>query len=117
MAGEGVLVECFGSLADPRMVKKCRHSLLDIIVIAVCATIADADSWEEIALFGKSKWGWLSQWLALPNGVPSADTFQRVFAQLDGEAFQRCFVEWVKPVFVLTEGQVIAIDGKTDCIW
>jgi predicted transposase YbfD/YdcC len=113
MAAEGAFVECFGSLEDPRMVNKCRHELLDIIIIAVCATIADADSWEEIALFGESKAAWLKQWLALPNGIPSADTFQRVFAQLDEEAFQRCFREWVKQVFELTDGQVIALDGKT----
>ena len=113
MGAEGALVECFGRLQDPRMVNKCRHALLDIIIIAVCATIADADNWEEIALFGESKAAWLGQFLALPNGIPSADTFQRVFEHLDGDAFQGCFMAWVSEVFVLTQGQVVAVDGKS----
>src|SRR5258708_5089695 len=113
MRVEGALVECFEELEDPRMVNKCRHKLLDILVIAVCASIAQADSWDDIALFGESKQTWLKQWLELPNGIPSADTFERVFAHLDGEAFGACFMKWVEQVFTLTEGQVIAIDGKT----
>lgn len=113
MAAKGVFVECFESLEDPRMVNKCRHNLLDIIIIAVCATIANADGWEEIALYGESKASWLQKWLSLPNGIPSADTFRRVFEHLDAEAFQACFMEWVRQVFDITVGQVIAIDGKT----
>lgn len=113
MGVSGPLVECFEGLPDPRMVNKCRHPLLDILVIAVCATIANADSWDDIALFGESKRAWLGQWLELPNGIPSADTFERVFAHLDAEAFGACFAKWVEQVFELTQGQVIAIDGKT----
>jgi predicted transposase YbfD/YdcC len=108
----GALVECFEGLQDPRMVNKCRHQLLDIVVIAVCATIANADSWDDMALYGESKQAWLKQWLALPNGIPSADTFERVFAHLDAAAFEACFMRWVEQVFKLTDGQVIAIDGK-----
>jgi predicted transposase YbfD/YdcC len=108
-----MLGSCFEELKDPRMVNKCRHKLLDIIIIAVCATIANADSWDDIALFGQGKADWLKQWLALPNGIPSADTFERVFAQLDAAAFEKCFMNWVEQVFKLTDGQVIAIDGKT----
>ena len=95
------------------MVNKCRHKLMDIIIIAVCATIAQADNWEEIAAFGESKAEWLGRWLELPNGIPSADTIRRVFSLLDAQAFSRCFVRWVQQVFELTDGQVIAIDGKT----
>lgn len=113
MRVQGALVDCFEDLKDPRMVNKCWHKLLDILVIAVCATIANADSWEDIALFGESKQEWLKQWLELPHGIPSADTFERVFARLDATAFQACFVRWVEQVFTLTQGQVIAIDGKT----
>lgn len=109
---EGMFVECFEGLEDPRMVNKCRHQLMDIVIIAVCATIANADGWEDIALFGQSKADWLKQWLALPNGIPSADTFQRVFEHLDAAQFEACFLDWVQRVFEVTEGQVIAIDGK-----
>lgn len=112
MGATGPFMECFGELEDPRMVNKCRHPLMDIIVIAVCATIANADGWEDIALFGESKAAWLKQWLELPNGIPSADTFRRVFEHLDAQGFERCFIEWVERVFERTEGQVIAIDGK-----
>src|SRR5437763_492665 len=113
MGAQGVFVECFEAVGEPRMVNKCRHRLIDIIIIAVCATIAEADSWDEIAAFGESKAGWLEEWLDLPSGIPSADTFRRVFSLLDAEAFQRCFMQWVKQVFAVTQGQVIAIDGKT----
>ena len=107
------LVEWFSDLPDPRMVNKCRHLLLDIVVIGICATIANADGWEDIAEFAEGKAGWLKQWLALPNGIPSADTFRRVFEHLDAQVFQDRFQHWVQAVFTVTEGQVIAIDGKT----
>ncbi len=92
MRAEGSFRECFGELKDRRMVNKCRQQWLDIVISADCATIADADRWEEIARFGESTAVWLKEGLALPNGIPSADTFQRVFAGLDGEAFQGCFL-------------------------
>jgi predicted transposase YbfD/YdcC len=113
MALESQLMEHFKDLPDPRMVKKCDHLLIDIVMIAICATIADADSWEDIAAFGEGKQEWLAQWLTLPNGIPSPDTFRRVFARLDADAFQQRFREWVADVFELTKGQVIAVDGKT----
>lgn len=109
------LLEHFGDLPDPRMVNKCDHLLIDIMMIAICATIANADSWEDIAAFGEGKREWLGQWLALPHGIPSPDTFQRVFAHLDAKAFEARFRAWVADVFHLTEGQVIALDGKTGC--
>jgi hypothetical protein len=93
MAVVGALMECFEELEDPGMVNKCRHKVEDILVIAVWATIANADNWDEIALFGEGKQEWLKQWLELPNGIPSADTFARVFAHLDGEEFGRCFMK------------------------
>lgn len=112
MIGDGSLLAHFQDLPDPRMVNKCAHPFIDILMIAICATIANADGWEDIALFGESKLPWLKQWLALPNGIPSHDTFKRVFEHLDAEAFQQRFVAWVSDVFTLTAGQVIAIDGK-----
>ena len=68
---------------------------MDILVIAVCAVIACAQSWEDIALYGRSKLGWLRQFLALPNGIPSHDTFRRVFMRIDPDAFEVCFTAWV----------------------
>ena len=113
MGLESSLVEYFSDLPDPRMVKKCDHLLVDIVMIAICATIANADGWEDMALFAESKKVWLKQWLALPNGIPSHDTFKRVFENIDAAIFQQCFMSWVQAVFSRTEGQVIAIDGKT----
>ncbi len=113
MAVESELIEHFKDLPDPRMVNKCDHLLIDIVMIAICATIANADSWEDIAAFGEGKREWLGQWLALPNGIPSPDTFQRVFAHLDADAFHQRFRGWMEDVFQLTAGQVIAVDGKT----
>jgi predicted transposase YbfD/YdcC len=110
---ESSLLAHFGDLPDPRMVNKCDHLLIDIVMIAICATIANADGWEDIALFAEGKRAWLKQWLVLPNGIPSHDTFKRVFENLDAEAFQACFMGWVQAVFSRTDGQVIAIDGKT----
>src|SRR5215831_7564435 len=107
------LEECFGDLPDPRVSGRCDHKLIDIIMIAVCAVICGAESWTGVETFGKAKRGWLKQFLELPNGIPSHDTFGRVFASLDGEAFQQGFARWVETVFGVTKGQVVAIDGKT----
>jgi predicted transposase YbfD/YdcC len=102
----------FGDLADPRTGNATQHKLLDILVIAICAVICGADGWSEIELFGKKKKKWLKTFLELPKGIPSHDTFGRVFATLKPEAFQACFLEWVGAIETLTTGQVIALDGK-----
>ena len=107
------LEECFGDLPDPRVPGRCDHKLIDIIMIAVCGVICGAESWTGVETFGQAKRGWLKQFLELPNGIPSHDTFGRVFASLDAEAFQQGFARWVEAVFHVTKGQVIAIDGKT----
>jgi len=86
---ESRLLDHFSDLPDPRMVKKCDHLLIDIVMIAICATIANAEGWEDIAAFAEGKYQWLKQWLDLPNGIPSHDTFKRVFENLDADAFER----------------------------
>jgi len=106
------LVEHFSQIDDPRIDRTKRHNLIDILVIAICATICGAEGWEEFELFGQSKHDWFKTFLELPNGIPSDDTFRRVFSRIDPHQFQQCFLEWVRSVYELTQGQVIAIDGK-----
>ena len=106
------LEQHFGSLEDPRVERTKLHELLDILVIAICAAICGADGWVDVELFGNAKLNWLCQFLTLPNGIPSHDTFGRVFARLDPEQFQICFLNWVRAVFQVTQGQVVPIDGK-----
>ncbi len=107
------IMECFEALEDPRIERCKRHQLLDIIAIALCAVICGADSWVHVELFGKSKEQWLRTFLELPNGIPSHDTFGDVFARLDPDRFQECFMEWSQGVASLLPGEVVAIDGKT----
>ncbi len=90
-----------------------RHQLVDIIAIAICATICGADSWVHMELFGKSKLEWFQSFLGLPSGIPSHDTFGEVFARLDPEQFQNCFMAWTQAIAELLPGEVVAIDGKT----
>jgi predicted transposase YbfD/YdcC len=102
----------FSVLEDPRRYNR-RHKLLEIVVIAICAAICGAEGWEDIELFGETKEEWLREFLEQPHGPPSDDTYRRVFAALDAEEFQRCFMDWIEAVEELTQGQVIAVDGKT----
>jgi predicted transposase YbfD/YdcC len=105
------ITEHFGELEDPRRFNR-RHKLLDILVMAICAGIAGADGWEHVELFAETNEEWLRGFLELPHGVPTRYTFSRVFAALDAEQFQSCFVEWIQAVDKVTEGQIIAADGK-----
>lgn len=103
----------FRGLPDPRVRRTRRHALEDILVITLCAVICGADDWVSIAHFGHAKRTWLRRFLALSHGIPSHDTFGRVFAALDPEAFKTAFLAWVATVADLLPGDVIAIDGKT----
>src|SRR3954464_14955355 len=107
------LVQHFGTVEDPRCCGKIEHRLLDILVIAVCAVTACAESWNDIALYGRSKLAWLQTFLELPNGIPSQDTFRRVFMLIDPEAFEACFTAWASSLTSGFEREVVAIDGNT----
>ena len=104
--------EHFSKVTDPRKDRTKDHKLLDIIAIAICGVICGAEGWVDIENFGKSKEGWLRTFLELPNGIPSHDTFGRVFSMIDAQQFQLAFWEWVCAVNELIQGQVINIDGK-----
>lgn len=108
----GSIAKHFGKVKDPRIERSKRHKLIDIFLIAICGVICGADSWVDIEMFGKSKLDWLKTFLKLPNGIPSHDTFGRVFAAINPEEFEKSFMEWVQAINELTQGQVIAIDGK-----
>lgn len=103
----------FSRLKDPRRRHRRLHSLQDIIVIALCAVIAGAQDWQEVALFGRERCDWLKRFLPLVNGVPSHDTFERVFDRLSPQAFQTCFRQWVEAIQEMLSFKHIAIDGKT----
>jgi predicted transposase YbfD/YdcC len=107
----GPLIFYFSDMEDPRGDNK-RHLLLDIIVIAICAAICGADTWTDVELFGQSKEQWFRRFLELPHGIPSHDTFGRVFALLDPEQFQARFRDWIAAVEERTGGEIIALDGK-----
>jgi predicted transposase YbfD/YdcC len=103
----------FRKLKDPRRRHGQHHRFLDIIVIAICAVIAGANTWTDIATFGRRRHDWLNRFLALPNGIPSHDTFERVFAHLDPQQFQVCFRAWMLALSGVLDIKHIAIDGKT----
>ncbi len=107
------LTDHFAELTDPRIDRTKEHKLIDIVTIAICAVICGADTWVGIETYGQAKYKWLKQFLELPNGIPSHDTFSRVFARLDSQEFQSCFLNWVKSISQLIPGEVISIDGKT----
>jgi predicted transposase YbfD/YdcC len=107
------LADHFADLPDPRLDRNKEHALLDILVIAVCGILAGCDSWADVERFGRAKADWLRRFLKLPNGVPSHDTFGRVFARLDPEAFAACFTAWMAAACAELGLTEVAIDGKT----
>lgn len=109
---ESSLLAYFGDLPDPRIERCKHHQLIDIIAIGICAVICGADSFVEMEEFGRAKREWFETFLDLEHGMPSHDTFRRVFGKLKPAEFQRCFLAWIESVQARTNGDVIAIDGK-----
>src|SRR5215203_6207077 len=99
------LLDHFSSLNDPRIDRCKHHRLIDIIAIAICATICGAEGFTDFEDFGRAKEDWLRSFLELPNGIPSHDTFQRLFAHIDPEQFQHCFLSWIAAISALTNNR------------
>ena len=110
-----LIADCFFDLVDPRLARTRRHQLLDIVAIALCAVLAGAESWVEVEEWGDIKLSWLRAWLALPNGIPSHDTFGRVFSRIDPDQLETGFMRWVQLLATgaTATGGIVAIDGKT----
>lgn len=106
-------LEYFSALPDPRIERSKRHLLVDILGISICAVVCGAEGWAAIEPYGQAKQAWLHRFFELPNGIPSDDTFRRVWSRLSPTRFQESFVRWVQALSVQTSGQVVAIDGKT----
>jgi predicted transposase YbfD/YdcC len=109
------LVRHFRKLKDPRVLGRTTHSLETILVIAICAVIAGAADFQQVAVFADKRRDWLGRFLDLSNGPPSHDTFERVFARLDSVAFQGCFARWMTAWYKKLTGKQLAIDGKAVC--
>ena len=112
MAPAPTIARFFGDVPDPRIDRTKKHALADILLVTLCAVITGAESWDAVAAFGTSKRDWLTKFVPLANGIPSPDTFERVFARLDPKAFQACVVGWLGAVCEATGLKHIAIDGK-----
>src|SRR5688572_29113076 len=103
----------FEKLTDPRVERTKQHVLLDMVTMALCAAICGADSWVDVEKFGLAKQEWFSRFLQLPHGIPSHDTFGRVFARLNTEEFLLCLQNWLRSLHLSLKEQGVAIDGKT----
>jgi predicted transposase YbfD/YdcC len=106
-------LQYFSELTDPRVERTREHLLEEILLITIAAVLSGADSWNEIEDYGHAKQAWLQSFLTLPGGIPSHDTFNRVFSRLDPDELERCFLQWVRAIAKLTAGEVVAIDGKS----
>lgn len=109
------LISFFEPMEDPRVERTQQHKFIDIVVIIIAAVICGREDWNEIELFGKLKKDWLDQYLELPNGIPSHDTINQLFAALNPQSLQDCFLNWIQDVAQITEGRIVSIDGKRLC--
>ena len=106
------LIEYFSILPDPRVDRTLHHRLIDVVVIGFCATLAGGEGFNDMEEFGKAKEAWFRTFLELPNGIPTHDTFNRVFQALDPQAFLDCFVKWTESLRNAVSGEIVAVDGK-----
>ena len=106
------LLDHFASVTDPRG-PNIRHYLFDIFVIALCAVISGAEGWEDMEEYGQAQADWFEQFLALPHGIPSPDTFRRVLSRLKPEELTQCFINWTQSLRESINGEIVSIDGKT----
>ena len=111
-APEG-LIEHFSKLEDPRVDRNKKHELIDVIVLCVCAVLSGAEGWCDIEEFGRTKLDWLRRYVPLANGIPVDDTIARIISALSVSGFQECFLSWMEDVVKLSDGEIIALDGKT----
>src|SRR4051812_36673927 len=106
------LIEHFKDLADPRVERRRDHDLIDVLVIAVCCLLSGGESFNDMADFGRARQKWLKTFLGLRNGIPSHDTFNRVFAALDPKLFLECFLRWTQSLRQAIGQEIVALDGK-----
>jgi predicted transposase YbfD/YdcC len=107
-----VFLRCFFGLTDPRR-HNVRHLFTDLLAIAILAVMCRSDDWNEVVLYGIANREWLGTFLELPNGIPCEDTFSRLFARINPDAFEKCFIEWTRSLASSSDGRLVAIDGKT----
>ncbi len=107
------LIAAFAEIDDPLCASTVEHNLLEMLIMAICGVTAGAESWEDIALYAQSKEGWLRSFLTLRHGIPSHDTFRRVFMLIDPHQFEQCFRRWMGQLLGTNQMGHVAIDGKT----
>ena len=107
------LIEHFSKLEDPRVYRNKKHELMDVVVRCVCAMLSGAEGWCDIEEFGRTKLDWLRRYVPLANGIPVDDTIARIISALSVKGFQECFLSWMENVVKFSEGEIIALDGKT----
>lgn len=106
------LVEHLQQIPDPRVKGRCDHELVDVLVIALCCLLCGGETFNDMADFGRAKRKWFKTFLCLPMGIPTHDTFNRVFAALKPEDFLECFTRWTQSVRTAVAEEIVALDGK-----
>ncbi|MDA1280865.1 MAG: ISAs1 family transposase, partial [Chloroflexi bacterium] len=106
------LVECFAQMQDPRVDRTRDHLLIDVLVIGICSVICGGEGFNDMETFGKAQYSWLRRFLKLPGGIPSHDTFNRVFRAIDPKEFSKCFLRWTQSLRTALGGEIVAFDGK-----